>query len=341
MFSPLFHGVLTYLLLSHFQCLAGAFPPIGIGVTHSRLANNLPSAKETIELCQQKGFQKIRLYKPHIDALEALKHSGMEVILGVANEDIVQVAFAKGFAQNWVNTYVKPYKTILGFTMIAVGHGISPGDKLAEALLPAMQVLKDALYNADPDLSAIYLTTPFQLNWLSQSYPPSAGTFDPKFLLTIQPIVEFLEQHSPFLLCDLYPYYAYKNNPDYKNISLDYALLSSSNVIVQDGGTGYTNMLDGLIDAFMSAMEKIGVTNVKVYVSETGWPISPGIELATPQNAETYIANVFKRLKAAAKSPKSQWPSQIFIYNLFLQNQAVGEQRNFGLFYPNKKPIYY
>lgn len=318
---------------------AGAFPPVSIGVTYSRLANNLPPAQETIDLCRQKGLRKIRLYKPHKDALNALQHSALEVILGVGNEDIVKLAFTKGFAENWVNTYVRPYKGAVGFTMIAVGHGINPGDRLAQALVPAMQALKDILHT-DEELLTIYVTTPVNINWLSESHPPSAATFDARYMITIKPIVEFLQQGSPVMLCDLYPYYAYKQNPAYKDIALDYALHSSSTVMVQDGNIGYTNMLDGLIDAFMFAMEKVGVLDVKVYVSETGWPISPGVDLATPQNAETYILNVFKRLSAAAKSPKSRWPNQIFIYNLYLQNQAIGETRNFGLFRPNKQQIY-
>ncbi|XP_021598844.1 glucan endo-1,3-beta-glucosidase-like [Manihot esculenta] len=143
---------------------------------------------------------------------------------------------------NWVNQYVKPYLEII--IMIAVGHDINPGDELAKHLLPAMEAPYQGLKRID--LWYINVVTPLQLSWLQVSHPPSAG--------------QFVEQ-------------------TYSNISLDYALLiNSSNVIVQDGDIGYTNLLDGLVDDFISAIEKIGLFNDQglIYIGATGWPITSG-----------------------------------------------------------------
>lgn len=207
----------------------------------------------------------------------------MFVLLGVRNEDIVSIAYTKDFAMNWVNQYVKPYLEII--IMIAVGHDINPGDELAKHLLPAMEALYQGLKRID--LWYINVVTPLQLSWLQVSHPPSAGQFVEQNLLTIRPIIKFMMEHINYrvkpshkiILCDLYPYYASMNDPAYSNISLDYALLiNSSNVIVQDGDIGYTNLLDGLVDDFISAIEKIGLFNDQglIYIGATGWPITSG-----------------------------------------------------------------
>lgn len=337
MSSLLFHAIITFLLLNEFRHFAGAEVPYG--VTYSRLANNLPPARDAIDLCEKRDFQKIRIYSPHRDALEALKDQGLEVILGVDNEDIVKMGYEPNFAAQWVKTNVEPYIEPVNIMAIAVGTALIPNHRLASFVLPAMKALKGALLNVG--LGRIYVTTPFQLSALSQSFPPSSGTFDPKFISIIRPILDFLEGNSTLLLCDIYPHLSYQNDPIYKGLPLDYALLNSTEVIVRDHQLGYTNMLDGLIDAFYFAMEKLGVKYVRILVSETGWPASHGsTSLDSVKNAETYTANLFKRLKAAAGTPKKTWPLEIFIYNLFRQMNAPRDKQQLGLFYPNQTVVY-
>ncbi|KAG8634427.1 hypothetical protein MANES_17G032500v8 [Manihot esculenta] len=341
MISRLFYVIVTCLLLNQFQIPAEALGPVGVGVTYSILADNLPPAKEAIPFAYSKGFKRIRIYEPHKNALDAIIHTTMDVILGVGNEDIVKIAYEKGFAQKWVDENVKAYNDTIIFSMIAVGHDISPEDKLAEALLPAMQALQDAL--PSDELQPIPVVTPLTLNWLENSHPPSAGEFRRKYLPNIKSIVQFMElQLGQAILCDLYPYYAMVNDPAYAKIPIEYALLSSSQVIVQDGNIGYTNLLDGLIDAFISALEKIGQVSFRIYVGATGWPIASGsgAKLESFENAETYTRNVVSRMQTAAISPKSRTPSFTYLYNLYLQNQATGIERDFGLFYPNNGAVF-
>lgn len=258
----------------------------------------------------------------------------MEVFLGVENEVIQKIAFQEHAASDWVKQNVLPFVNDVSIVAVVVGHGLLPKNILAPAVLPAMKALKQALIGVGQN--GIYVTIPFQRNVLSVSFPPSKGTFDPSTLNIIKPIVDFLATHSPLLLCDLYPYYAYTSDPAYQNLPLNYALLNSEKVIVHDGSFGYTNMLDGMVDAFYSAMEKIGAPHVRIFVGETGWPFSS----QTAQNARTYNANVIKRAKANVGTPKRPWALDILIYTLFRQNQAPGDKQQFGLYYPNGTPVY-
>ncbi|KAK7815156.1 glucan endo-1 [Quercus suber] len=78
-------------------------------------------------------------------------------------------------------------------------------------------------------------------------------------------VISFLANNGAPLLANVYPYFSYIDKP--QSISLDYALLRSPGVVVQDGGS-----------------------NVKVVVSESGWP-SEGHAAATIDNAATYYQN--------------------------------------------------
>ncbi|KAI9122900.1 hypothetical protein K1719_005789 [Acacia pycnantha] len=85
-------------------------------------------------------------------------------------------------------------------------------------------------------------------------------------------ILGFLATQANPLLVNLYPYFAYASDP--KNIRLDYAQFSATDIVVQDGSFGYSNLLDAMIDSFYWAMENAGFADVEVVVS-SGWPSMP------------------------------------------------------------------
>ncbi|XP_037491035.1 glucan endo-1,3-beta-glucosidase [Jatropha curcas] len=314
MARPIFSILVAFLLIIKFHDFAGA----EIGVTFSRLADNFPPAQVA----------------PHHDALQALKGQGIQVILGVGDDEVEAVS--KSAAPKWVKDNVVPYANQITIIAIAIGHDLIPNSKLAVYVLPALQAMKEAL--EDHGLTLISVTTPFTLNTLLTHFPPSHSTFDPQKIYLIKPIINFLATHSPLLLCDIYPYEAYLM--DSHLVSLDYALLNKTNVEVLDGPFEYTNMLDGLVDAFYSAIEKLEAGTVKIVVSETGWPFSEKI-YASAQYARAYASNVFKRGQANTGTPKKPfWALDVFEYNLFFQNDAPLDKKPYALFYPNMSAMY-
>ncbi|KAI9077174.1 hypothetical protein K1719_040880 [Acacia pycnantha] len=96
------------------------------------------------------------------------------------------------------------------------------------------------------------------------------------------------------LLVNLYPYFAYASDP--KNIRLDYARFSATDIVVQDGSFGYSNLLDAMIDSFYWAMENAGFADVEVVVSESGWPSDGNGDLTTVSLAATYNQNFVRRI---------------------------------------------
>ncbi|GAA0165865.1 glucosidase [Lithospermum erythrorhizon] len=139
-----------------------------IGICYGMIADNLPPPQEVIDLCKQHNIQRLRLYNPVPQALQALQGSGIEVILGVLNEDIQNIASSQAYADQWVNQNVKAFPNVK-FKYITLGNEID-SPVVRPFILPAMQ----NIYNSVNALG-IKVSTVLDLSVLGSSYPPSAG----------------------------------------------------------------------------------------------------------------------------------------------------------------------
>lgn len=145
-------------------------------------------------------------------------------------------------------------------------------------------------------------------------------------------------------MVNAYPFFAYADNSD--KISLDYALFKQNPGNVDSGnGLNYLSLFDAQLDAVSAAMSAIGYHDVKMVVTETGWP-SNGDENeigAGKANAASYNGNLVRRVLTGAGTPlKPQDPLNVYLFALFNENQKPGptSERNYGLFYPDEKKVY-
>ncbi|KAL9412268.1 hypothetical protein AB3S75_045818 [Citrus x aurantiifolia] len=306
-----------------------------IGVNYGLLGNNLPSADQVIALIKSNKINKVRIFQPYQGVLQTLKDSNLEVVLGTLNEDLQQLATDQSFAANWVKDNVLAYIPSVKFRYITLGNEVIPG-QYANFVYDAMQNVQNALKAANVNVP---VTTVVSYAVLGSSYPPSNASFGQDSSAAMSKIVPFLQQNQYPLLANVYPCFAYFGEPT--NINADYALGNPNASFVYDGTLSYNNMFDAMIDAMYVALEKVGGNDVKIVVSETGWP-SAGADLATINNAKTYVNNVIQRVLTGKGTPKRpETPLEAYIFALFNENQKpAGTEQNFGLFYPDMTPVY-
>ncbi|ONK61467.1 uncharacterized protein A4U43_C08F30220 [Asparagus officinalis] len=188
---------------------------------------------------------------------------------------------------------------------------------------------------------SVPVTTVVSTEVLGASYPPSSGSFSNSSASTMSSIISFLKSTNSPLLINIYPYFAYASNPS--SISLDYALFTSRNPIVQDGDLSYANLFDAIIDAMYSAAEVVaGGPDVKVVVSETGWP-SNGSVFATMQNAQIYNNNLVRHVRSNSGTPKRPGVEiETYLFAIFNENgKPAGVEENFGLYWPDMSEVYH
>lgn len=306
------------------------------GVCYGRNGSNLPSPADVVQLYKSNNIQAMRIYSPDHDALDALRGSGLTLILDVGDTNAVRnLAGSPSAAAAWVQANVQPYQRDVLIRYIAVGNEVPPGDA-AGLLLPAMRNVHDALVSAGLD-GSIKVSTAVKYDVFTDTFPPSKGAFkDPSVM---SPIVQFLAATGAPLLANVYPYFAYKGSPG--NISLEYASFRPGAAPVPDSGSGltYTNLFDAMVDAIYAALEKAGAPGVRVVVSESGWPSAGGFA-ASVDNARTYNQGVINHARQG--TPKKPGALETYVFAMFNENLKPGDEieRHFGLFNPDKSPVY-
>ncbi|KAL5726164.1 putative glucan endo-1 [Ranunculus cassubicifolius] len=329
--------------------------------------NDLPNPRETVALYKSQGINRMRIYQPDRQVLQALRGSNIELTLGVRNEDLQRLTNIAA-ATTWVQRNVLNYFPDVKIKYVAVGNEVTPvnqNSRYAPFVVPAMTNIYNAIMAAGL-WGQVQVSTSIDTGVMGTSYPPSAGSFRSDVLWFMNPVLGFLSDTQANLLVSVYPYFSRVYEPQY--ISLPYALFTKTSPEFIDPGNNlpYYNLFDAQIDALHSAMERVLGTSYgamfndpylasrvaakktpRTTVSETGWPKAGGRQPKngllgvdeTIDNACTYYQNVIRHVKNG--TPKVPGvPIETYLFAMFNENQKTppGIEQNFGLFYPNKTP---
>ncbi|MCO5603085.1 hypothetical protein L7F22_057230 [Adiantum nelumboides] len=318
---------------------------ITFGVNYGKIADNLPAPSEVVGLLQSISITKSKLYDVDPLVLQTFSNTGISFIVGTYNNDLLSLTNPAA-ATSWVQTNVVSHLPGTHITGIVVGNEIfsATDTNMMAQVLPAMKNVYIALKNLNLHRQ-IFVSTAHSFSTLSSSFPPSSGAFNPAIAtLYIQPILEFLDDtEAPFLI-NVYPFFAYKDNPT--NISLDYVLFqTSTGVLDEKTGLHYYNMFDAQMDAVYSAISALGYSNITLLVSETGWPSLGDVDEpgASIENAKTYHANLVKHVTSRKGTPlKPDVTPEVYLFALFNEDQKPGptSERNYGLLHPDGSKVY-
>ncbi|CAL0324021.1 unnamed protein product [Lupinus luteus] len=328
------------LLVMHLDCCSASF----IGICYGRNADDLPTPDKVAQLVQLHQIKYVRIYDSNIQVLKAFANSGVELMVGISNLDLLPFSQFQTNADTWLRNSILPYYPATKITYITVGAEVTESpNSVSSLVVPAMNNVLTALKKAGLH-KKIKVSSTHSLGVLSRSFPPSAGAFNSSHAHFLKPLLEFLaENQSPFMI-DIYPYYAYRDSSN--KVSLDYALFeSSSEVIDPNSGLLYTNIFDAQIDALYYALKALNFTTIKVMVTETGWPSkgSPKETAATTDNAQKYNTNLIRHTINNTGTPaKPDEELDVYIFSLFNENRKPGleSERNWGVFYPNQTSVY-
>ncbi|KAG6722180.1 hypothetical protein I3842_03G148200 [Carya illinoinensis] len=316
-----------------------------VGVNYGRIANNLPSATKVVELLKSHGLERVKVFDTDPAVLKALSGSGIKVTVDLPNEQLFAAARSKSFAAAWVQRNIAAYHPSTQIEAIAVGNEVFVDTRnTTRYLIPAMTNVHDALVKHNLN-NAIKVSSPIALSALQNSYPSSAGSFRPELVESVfKPMLDFLRQTGSYLMVNAYPFFAYESNSDV--ISLDYALFRENPGVVDAGnGLRYFSLFDAQIDAVFAALSALKYDDIKLVVTETGWP-SDGDENeigASMQNAAAYNGNLVRRILTGGGTPlRPKADLTVYLFALFNENQKNGptSERNYGLFYPNEQKVY-
>ncbi|XP_057829601.1 glucan endo-1,3-beta-glucosidase-like [Cryptomeria japonica] len=307
------------------------------------VADNLPPPQEVVNLLQMYNIGKVRIFQAHQIALRALANTGIEVIVGVGNDELQIIAGDEAAANGWVKDNISSFYPSTNIKYIAVGNEVLSNSQYIPYLVEAMKTIQAAIQAANLQ-NNIKVSTTHASSVLGNSYPPSQGEFRADVKDIMKSILDFLaENESPFM-ANVYPYFSYLDNK--AQISSDYALFRSSTAVVNDGGLLYKNLFDAMIDSLIAAVERMGYLNIEIMVTESGWPSESGgiEEAANMENARIYNNNLIRHVLSEEGTPRR--PERLidaYIFGLFNENLKFGQEteRHFGLFYPDEIPVYH
>lgn len=100
LFAPLFFTVL-------FMGLAG-----GIGVNWGTQSTHPLGASTVVKMLKDNGIQKVKLFDADPSILDALKNSGLQVMVGIPNDMLYTLANSPQAAEKWVSKNVSSHSGV-------------------------------------------------------------------------------------------------------------------------------------------------------------------------------------------------------------------------------------
>lgn len=340
--APLAGGRLVVVVVVAAACMARWSEGIGVN-WGTQLSHPLP-ASTVVQLLKDNGFDRVKLFDAEDGILAALKGSGIQVMVGIPNDMLADLAAGAKAADDWVATNVSNHvNNGVDIRYVAVGN--EPfletfNGTYLNTTFPAMQSVQAALKKAGL-ADKVKVTVPLNADvYQSPTGKPSDGDFRANIHGLMLTIVQFLADTGAPFVANVYPFISLYKDP---NFPLDYAFFQGSSAPVVDGGMTYQNTFDANHDTLVAALRRNGYPNVSIIVGEVGWP-TDGDANANPQYARQFNQGFLTHIASGQGTPLRPGPVDAYLFSLIDEDQKSIEPGNFerhwGVFYYDGQPKY-
>ncbi|EPS63303.1 hypothetical protein M569_11481, partial [Genlisea aurea] len=311
----------------------------GLGCNWGIQSTHPLSPYTVVKLMQDNGFDKVKLFEADPRVMQALAKSGIEVMVGIPNDMLAEMAGSLRAAEDWVAANVSRYISNRGVDIRYVAVGNEPflaayNDRFTAVALPALQNIQAALVRAGLGRE-VKATVPLNADvYQSENGVPSGGNFRPDIHDLMVSIVRFLDGNGAPLTINIYPFLSLEADPHFP---LQFAFFDGGASPIVDGSASYTNVFDANFDTLIAALEKNGFPAMPVIIGEVGWP-SDGESDANLELARRFNQGLINRINAGIGSPRRRNPPpDVYLFSLVDEDAKSVDPGNFerhwGIFF--------
>ncbi|KAL2498699.1 O-Glycosyl hydrolase family 17 protein [Abeliophyllum distichum] len=315
----------------------------GIGVNWGTQASQNLQPSTIVQMLKDNKIDQVKLFDSDHWTVKFFAGTGIEVMLGIPNNQLAKLANDYDEAKDWVKENVTKHLYDGGVKIKYVAVGNEPflksynGSNL-KTTFPALKNIQKALDEAGIG-DKIKVTIPQNADvYESGSNTPSAGNFRSDIKDNMIQILKFFkENNSPFLV-NIYPFLSLYQNPDFP---MEFAFFDGGAKPVQDKGISYSNMFDANLDTLVWSLRKVGIQKMKIIVGEIGWPTEGHIK-ANVKLAQKFYDGFFKKMATNKGTPLYPGDIDYYLFSLTDENQksiAPGDfERHWGVFRYDGQP---
>lgn len=315
-------GVISWL------CLVASVS--GIGANWGMQTSHPLPPSAVVRMLKDSGFQKVKLFDAEEGTMNALRKSGLEVMVGIPNDMLAMLATSVKAAEQWVKTNVSEYiNGGVNIRYVAVGNEPflqTYNGSFLQSTFPALQNIQGALIKAGLS-NQVKVTVPLNADvYQSPSGLPSDGDFRSDIRDLMLAIVKFLSDNAAAFTVNIYPFISLYSNPEFP---VEYAFFEgSSSSPVVDGATTYENMFDANHDTLIWALKKNGFDNLPVIVGEIGWPTDGDVN-ANGQYAQRFNQGFVTHISTGQGTPMRPGPVDAYLFSLIDEDEKSFQPGNF------------
>ncbi|XP_062098473.1 glucan endo-1,3-beta-glucosidase 5 [Humulus lupulus] len=317
---------------------------VGIGVNWGTQATHRLPPATVVKLLKDNEIEKAKLFDADSTILNALRNSGIQVMVGIPNDMLGSMASTVKTAENWVAKNVSSHVSNgVDIRYVAVGNEpflSTYNGSFLQTTFPALQNVQSALIKAGLS-SQVKVTIPLNADvYGSSSNKPSDGDFRTDIKDLMVEIVKFLSDNGGSFTVNIYPFISLHNDP---NFPIDFAFFDGYSAAINDNGNIYQNVLDANHDTLVWALQKNGFGNLSIIIGEIGWP-TDGDKSATVQLAQRFNQGFMSRYNAGTGTPMRSGPMDVYLFSFIDEDhksiQPGNFERHWGIFYFDGSPKY-